>query len=289
MSVTGDSGPIRTVVLDFDGTLTDADAHEAPFHEASLGHLAAALGREREGLRAEWRAALAELRSAPPEAAWSVGGQAVCPAHGDPYLLANGAVLRLLARYEIGRDEGERRLLVGQIHSLAYREVPPPFRDDARPTLIELIGRGARTAIVTNSHTEAVCARLDTLELAGRSGLLVRGGARKFELTAPPHPSERFASLPTGLRVPGLARPVLLGRGHYFALLDELWRDGSATPETTLVVGDLFELDLALPAQLGAAVHLVLRAGTLPHEREATLAQPRGSVGAGVRSLLERL
>lgn len=283
------SGPIDTVVLDFDGTLTDADAHEGPFHEASLGQLAAALGCERETLRAEWRTALDELRRSAPEAVWSVGGQGVCPAHGDPYVLANSAALRLLTAHGVGPSEDERRMLVGQIHSRAYRAVPPPFRADARSSLAELLHRGLRVAIVTNSHTDAVCARLDTLALEQRGELQVRGGARKFEVTAPPRPSPRFDSLPAELRVPGLGRPVLLGRGHYFALLAGLWRDGGPSPATTLVVGDMFELDLALPSVLGAAIHLVLRAGTLAHEREASLAQPRGTVGEGVRSLLARL
>ena len=69
---------------------------------------------------------------------------------------------------------------------------------------------------------------------------------------------------------PGLPRPIYLRRGKYYESLREIWRATGATPAETLVCGDIFELDLALPAALGAQVVLIERNNTLPYERAAT-------------------
>jgi hypothetical protein len=54
-------------------------------------------------------------------------------------------------------------------------------------------------------------------------------------------------------------------------------------------VGDNFELDLAMPAALGAHVHLVLRASTPPHEERLARAMARGDASPGLGAVLERI
>jgi hypothetical protein len=86
--------------------------------------------------------------------------------------------------------------------------------------------------------------------------------------------------------VPGLPRSIPLRRANYFrALRDEVWKEDLEGPSRTLVCGDVFELDLALPAALGARVHLVTREDTPPHEVAAVEAQPRGSASQDLASV----
>jgi hypothetical protein len=87
------------------------------------------------------------------------------------------------------------------------------------------------------------------------------------------------------VRVEGVARPVYLRRGSYFEAL-------CATQfplAETLVVGDIWELDLAMPAALGAHVHLIQRAS--PFETYAyELGQlAKGHSSVNLKGLLKRV
>ena len=55
-------------------------------------------------------------------------------------------------------------------------------------------------------------------------------------------------------------------------------------PARTLVCGDIYEMDLAMPQTLGAAVHLVVRPSTRAWERDAAQA-----FGTASSSLLDAL
>ena len=85
---------------------------------------------------------------------------------------------------------------------------------------------------------------------------------------------------------------MLLRRGSYFLdILAAIWDETGATPGTTLVVGGtIFEMDLALPAALGAAVHLVRREHTYPYELDAIEALgERGGVSDGLGAIPGRV
>src|SRR5690606_32548849 len=90
------------------------------------------------------------------------------------------------------------------------------------------------------------------------------------------------------LQVEGLARPILLRRGRYFEALRRIWDETDTTPAGTLVCGDIFELDLALPAQLGARIHMLGREATPAYERDAVRAAG-GSFSTALSGGLERI
>jgi FMN phosphatase YigB (HAD superfamily) len=276
------------VVLDFDGTLTDADAHAPAFLAASRRALAARLGWAEAATAREWEGAHALVSALPPEAAWVVDGLGVCPANADPYLTANGVVKCLLARHA-GLAGPELAAGVLAVHRDAYEQVPPPFRRGARELLEGAGGGGARVCVVTNSRTGTVERLLDALDLPGREAVLVRGDAAKFSVAPAEVADPRFAALPPALEWPELARPLLLRRGPYFDVLACLWRETGTGPGETLVVGDNFELDLATPAALGAHVHLVLRLSTMPHEERLARALARGDAATGLEAVLRRM
>ncbi len=277
------------VVLDFDGTLTDCDAHAPAFRAASARALALELGWDDATLAREWPRALAAVAAQPADVAWVVAGLGVCPATCDPYVATNGATLLLLSRHAPGLGEDGITAATLAVHRAAYESTPPPFRPGARELLATLAERGHHAALVTNSHGRTVARLLAGLASPGTAPPLVRGGAGKFEVCASASDDERFGALPATTQWPELARPVQLRRGRYFDVLRALWDETCTTPATTLVVGDNFELDLAMPAALGCDVHLVTRPSTLPHEERIARGLPRGGADARLAAIMERL
>jgi phosphoglycolate phosphatase-like HAD superfamily hydrolase len=279
---------IRCVVLDFDGTFTDVVAEGAPFVRYFREQLGELLGA---GVVAGWAEVEAEVLASTEEHGWEVGGRVVAPATADPFLLANFVARRLCDRSGLLPDKAERTRLLDSLYRGAYARVGTTFKPEAKEVLEALLDTRLPVFVVTNAHTDAVEAKLDTLAPRGRERLRVHGNARKFLIEPPPTADPLFDALPEVMRVEGaLVRPIFLRRGHYFDALRQLWRHTDTSPETTLVAGDIFELDLALPAALGAHVQLVARANCLEYERRAIAALgPRGGVDPSLRALLPRL
>jgi phosphoglycolate phosphatase-like HAD superfamily hydrolase len=278
-----------TIVLDFDGTLTDADAHAPDFYEASGRELARRLGWDDSTLRQEWQRARAMVAGLPSTAAWTVDDRGVCPATADPYLIANSVTRLLLSEHRPGLASAALTAGVFEVHRAAYQRVPPPFRPEARSVLEELCAGGYHVRVVTNTHTQAVTGLLDSLSFTGRHQVIVRGDAGKFSVCGSATPDARFESLPEVVEWPELGRVIHLRRGRYFDLLRATWDETGTEPASTLVVGDVFELDLAMPVALGTHVHLVTRAGTMLHEQRLARKMARGDAAADLTAILERL
>jgi hypothetical protein len=123
---------------------------------------------------------------------------------------------------------------------------------------------------------------------------VVRGDARKFVIAEPDRTPKdewaaHWAAIPESIHVSGLERPVYLRRGHYFDAIRRVLEETGVSPERAIVCGDIWELDLSLPAALGMRTHLVARPGTPEHEKRAVRHAPGGSVSAELRGLLEHL
>jgi len=286
---------INLVVLDYDGTTTDIRDGAPEFDRAyvrALGDLV-----DGKDVREEWERAKAAVRAASPEAAWTVVGPAkIAAAAGDPYALAAEAAKRFLTESGAIRSPALQALACAELFAVAYHAAPYAFRPDARVVLGVLTkaragGQALRTCFVTNSATDTVKERLTARLFPGGLGALeVQGGAAKFLIAPPSRPSTLFDGLPESVQVEGLTRPILLRRGAYFDVLQRLWEDPEhpATPATTLVVGDVWELDLAMPAALGCQTHLILRDNTYDYERNA--ARAAGTIVSGdLLPILNRL
>jgi len=278
---------VSLVVLDFDGTLTDVDACAGAFHDASADAVARVLGRDAAWTRAAWADVVAEVTGEPATSAWIVDGRPLCPAAVDPYVIANTATRRLLERQRPGLAQRDVLGHVLGVHRAAYARVTPALRPDTRDVLAALAAGGRAVAVVSNSATAAIERALDPFALPGR--IRVRGDAGKFTLGAPARPDPRFDALPDTVDWWPGGRTIHVRRGHYFDALRDIWDATGAAPASTLVAGDVFELDLAMPSALGAAVHLVGRAGTMPHETALARSRPRGGTSHALAGVLERL
>jgi hypothetical protein len=271
---------MTVLVLDFDGTMTDAEIEGRPFRDGYLDDLAVLVGR-RPGdpeIAAIADEVERELAEHPAEIPFLWLGRAVAPATVDPYLRMVPIAHRILDRFATLTNPEERgRLLGGVLYKYNYAKTleRPVFRPGAGDALRRLVGH--EVYVVTNSETVAVAGKLERLDKqspgAGWLAPRVRGQARKFDI------DDGWSGIAAELAMPGLARPVLLRRRHYHDILAGCLRDAGAGGFADLtVVGDIFELDLALPLALGARVGLIASQRTPAYEVEYVAGHPRGRI-----------
>ncbi len=278
----------RLLVLDFDGTMTDAEAEGRLFRQGYLEDLASLTGWPLPRVLEAADRYEAEVQQSNKHG-WIFGGRIVAPATVDPYLRIMPVARMILDEAGAFLGDAQRdRLLDAVLFKYNYPKTTTNFRPAAAPLLRALRARDdLETYVVTNSDTEPVQGKIRRLDASeGGVGWLVervRGRARKYVV------DDAFDRVPAELWLEGLDRPVLLRRARYFDALDALRADLNIGWEDVTVVGDIFELDLALPLALGARVGLASNAHTPAHERRYLAQHPRGSVLDGINDVLSWL
>jgi len=275
---------IECIVLDFDGTFTLVDEEAVPFVDAFRQGLAVEVGSD---LDAHWDAAARVISASPDRFGWEYDGVIVAPSHADPYIRCTTIGQIVLERAGIAAQR--RTEILQGLYRTCYPLSRTVFRPDAKMVVEALVGSGVPVHVVTNSATAHVQAKIDVLDPVGKTSLQVRGDAKKFVLQEPDRKDPVFDALPARTALAGLSRPVWLRRGFYYQALRKIWEETGASPETTVVCGDIFELDLAMPGKLGARVHLVARPETPDYERQAARSVPGGSTSSELGGLLLHL
>ena len=290
----------KMVIFDFDGTLTDAEAEGQPFRGGYLDDLAVLTGWKRAHIEEEAVNFEQEVAAHPENFGWMFKGQIVAPATVDPYLRMMPVARHLLNQAEALMNPQDReRVLDGLLYKYNYQKTITAFREGASRTLSGLIengflnGQAGQVYVVTNSHTEAVQGKIQYLEdlrLKGDQAEIVPslfpliervfGRAQKYIVD----PS--FDLVPESLSLPGLNRPVLLRRKHYFEVLDRLRQEAQVEWSQVWVFGDIFELDLSLPIALGASVGLMSNQFTPQWEIDYLTAHERGYVLSSLEEVL---
>lgn len=283
----------RVFIFDFDGTLTDAEEEGMPFTAGYLDDLAALTGAGHEEIEA-----LAECfaDAIGPDDGWVFQGQIVAPACVDPYLRIMPVARRILDHYGMFLNPHDREQLLDRIlYKYNYGKSATVFRVGASGLLSRL--PRDTTWVVTNSATEPVERKVrdlgvQTLRDAGITNISntmnpmgwlkgrVVGNAKKYA-NDPDWKTER---VPAEMQIPGLDRPILLRRRLYFETLNRLRREADVKWPDITVVGDIFELDLALPLHRGARVVLMANEHTPDYEVRYLKEHPNASV---VRSIPE--
>jgi|JI10StandDraft_1071094.scaffolds.fasta_scaffold48871_4 phosphoglycolate phosphatase-like HAD superfamily hydrolase len=268
------------LILDFDGTMTDAEREGAPFRRGYLEDVANLVDRPYEEVDALAITFEAEVAANPGAYGWLFLDRIVAPATVDPYLRMMPVARRVLDHYGCLTNPLDRsRVLDAVLYKYNYQKT----LDAPRPGAGDLLRSLSDTPvyIVTNSHTDAVQRKVRAMgaevQAEGGNSLewlanRVHGRAKKYFI------DDTFDAVPAELHLPGLERPVLLRRRHYFEVLDSLRRREGATWDEVVVVGDIFELDLALPFALGARVALMVNAFTPPWEVGYLTGHPRASL-----------
>jgi phosphoglycolate phosphatase-like HAD superfamily hydrolase len=259
-------------ILDFDGTITDVEREAAAFLPLYLAELERLLGQP---LEEPWAECAGRIEREPGRHGVRVGGAVMAAAEADPYCRCYAITQLVAAR--IGFPGGERELLrlALRAYGVAYEGAAraltgqDTFRVEARVLLAQLATARIPAWIVTNAGVAPVREKLERLAPSVLARVRMAGDARKFDLCGTSRPDARFDALPREARVPGMDRGVQLRRGAYFEVLADVFTAAGVAPERALVVGDVYEMDLSLPAALGARVHLVTRPSTPAHERRA--------------------
>jgi FMN phosphatase YigB (HAD superfamily) len=281
---------ITQVIFDFDGTCTQVPA----IFEAYLDLYRRGLVKSGFDVsEADWRDHQQLVRQHSPRAGWMLGGCPAAPVAADPYILADETAKLILRIRKDARP-------LPNVNAEAYAAAAAPWREDALETFSRLAERGVRIAFVSNSSSAYITGRIE--QLVGsqkdlRDHISVQSDAGKFricELSWPnPDISAESAAVFAGLAAAKeglLERPIYLRRGAYFEAINKVLAGDMRLLSSTLFCGDIFEMDLAMPAELGARVHLIDRAApfeTYPYEQQALAAcGPRGNRSADLAALL---
>ncbi len=232
-------------IIDFDGTLTNTELEAKPCVDAFPDILSQKISQPRiviDALAARFSAQVAQ----DPTSGWMNDGKIVAPAVVDPYVFATtvyGKVYEELCGSQ-GRDA-----TLADVFKEAYPKSTTAFHPGADGFLRELSDQ-YEAVIVTNSATDAVQRKQE--QLLGRGCLLqcvrVLGNAKKYVI------DDTWDAIPETITLKDAPRPTFLRRKKYADVIASLNWD----PAQTTVIGDVYELDLAMPEQLGyKTIHLV--------------------------------
>lgn len=267
------------LILDFDGTLTDAEEEGVPFTEGFLRDLATLTGAPQEQVTELYACFQAMVLADPTKYAWYMSGLAVAPATVDPYLRIKPIAGMILDELGIVMDSKVRENLITHIlFRDNYRLTKTCFRPGARRLLEDLYHDRdwIDAVIVTNSAPDAVLEKIAWLSRQlndlGATGYpdnflafwreRLHGGAKKYVVNN----NGDSGSAKLEFQLAGLDRPVYCKRPYYFDVLHDLVLPRGLVWADVLVVGDIFELDLALPLALGCNVALMKSDKTPPYE-----------------------
>ena len=268
------------MVLDFDGVLTNVEEEGKPFVEGYTADLARMLRRPVRDVAAQLDLIVSNaLQADPARFGWIFGkdGCIMAPAQVDPYLRTRAAARELIDLSAImgtGATEPFLELLFGYNYSKT-ENVPKP---GAAFFLSSVSDRRLPAAIISNSGTGGVTRKIASM-LSQKSPAYewwrarTFGDARKMdpdeyierlpngELIADPKDEVRWdPTLPKTYRLNGFPRDTVIKRPYYLkrlCALKAVWEIDLGRPlawADFLVVGDIFELDLALPLLLGCHV-----------------------------------
>jgi hypothetical protein len=282
----------RHAVLDFDGTCTRvedaADAYVAEYVRIFEAEVEAGVARH-------FHTALAAARKASPRAGWTFATTEAAPAGADPYILAFEAMRIVVKKL------GIKKPIPTSIHARANDVAQAPWREEMVDVLEAFREKKITIHFVSNSNTTKIARRLDDLLVgkpALRKAITVIGDAGKFRVheleadtSASPALCKAFAQLPPASATSVDGRPIYLRRGSYFEALCGVWGQKNLATQT-LVCGDIWELDLAMPAALGAHVHLVKREApyaTYAYEKAAVKELGARASFGSLRDVLARL
>lgn len=234
------------IISDFDGTVTDNTKEARTYTFAYFEQMARLTKIGELELMELVILAEEEIRNNPGLYGWKVDGLIVAPATADPYVFTTTTMQLIASQNNIHFDNSTWQT----IHKNSYEKTGISFKPEAREYLSELQKTG-RLAVVTNSHTDAVAKKL--YSLFGDNDIEIIGDARKHEL------DNNWEFLPMTSQYPGFPRPVYIRRKKYSNTIDTLGK-------VDWVVGDIYELDLALPEARGIGTVLVTFDHTPEHE-----------------------
>jgi len=285
----------KLLILDFDGTLTNAEEEGKNYR---LGYLedVALLANIDSKTAFAWAEELeTTILNNADQYGWNFNGKIVAPACVDPYLRIMPISRMIFDRANVYTNLDERdRLLDRILYKYNYQKTTTAFRTGAADFFgkartfetDQADGNQMFTCVVTNSHTTPVQKKIALLGERSNHDFdwlieRVHGSARKYVI------DEEFTDIQESLSIPNLSRPIYLRRKLYFDRIQSLQKQYGVSWENTIVFGDIFELDLAVPLACGARVALMTNAFTPSYEKDFLKAHNRGAVHDSLHDALD--
>lgn len=283
----------RVLILDFDGTLTDAEAEGLPYRSGYLEDVALLANVDLQEAQ-QWASEMdQELLDRPGDFGWKFNGKIVAPACVDPYLRIMPIARMVFDKVGAFTNEDERdRILDRILYKYNYTKTNTVFRPGAAEFFqqlrtMEQDENPLYTVVVTNSHTVPV---QNKIRLLGEQHNIdfdwlidrVVGSARKYVIS-----SDNLESIQPTLSIPNLERPIYVHRAHYNTILSKILSDYGASWESMTVLGDIFELDLSLPIAMGSTVGLMQNPFSPQYEIDFLKTHERGTVHSTLKSALQ--
>ena len=285
----------KLLILDFDGTLTNAEEEGKNYRTGYLEDVALLADIDQATVFA-WAAEFEhQILTNADQYGWNFNGKIVAPACVDPYLRIMPISRMIFDRVGAYTNTEERdRILDRILYKYNYQKTTTSFRTGAAEffqrarTLEENMAEGEKlfTCVVTNSHTTPVQQKIAILAEQHSSNFdwlieRVHGSARKYVI------DEEYTALPESLSVPNLSRPIYLRRKLYFDRIVDIQQRFAVDWEHTTVFGDIFELDLAVPLACGARVALMTNEFTPQYEQDYLHSHERGAVHNNLNEALD--
>lgn len=255
---------MQNLIFDFDGTMTDLDQEAAPVIDSFRQGLEEHLG---ESLDARINKTHQEML---PGDSWYVNGHPAVRWDADPYVQISTVADRIYE--ELSDDDAQQRAqaLTALFRNAQNANGQTHWRTNVKQFL-QRAPAHVNLAVVTNSETASVEEKLAGI---GQEDIPVIGDAKKYVLSDTPEEQKHGP------------RTIRLDRPHYRGLLEELAQEHGFTPETTVVAGDIYEFDLAVPQALGYGIILAWPHGDAQHDIRAVKKYPRGRVVDNYTDLL---
>lgn len=263
------------VASDFDGTVTDIEAEAKGFVSPFQEGVAKALGLNLYDYKTFTKEATRVIYADSGNFGWQHDGVIVAPATSDPYILE-----RAKAKLVISKLQREKFLpqdqtlddILDRLFFAAYKKTGTKFRPHAQE-YIKILRDKHGGVIITNSGTSDVEKKLSSL-LGADHGVRIVGDAKKYVVDV--------TQLSRVHQPPGFPRPVYVARPHYSKVLRDLGN-------VQTVVGDIYELDLALPETLGKEVILLTSKRTPPWEKIHFERHPNGFAARSLGDVIAHL
>jgi|SRR3989344_1724545 len=250
------------IILDFDGTITDVGQEAKPYILYHAEEFSRRTNVPIEKINILREVIKTEVLENPKEG-WLNNGRIVAPACADPYVMESTISRKLFDKL---KEENEDYILpantdefLSELFHVCSTRVNDVFREGSRNFLDHIINNNS-VVIVTNSKEEKVIKKVERLT-EGKYTIPVYGNAKKYCL------EENLDGVLESTHPEEFPRPVFLRRGSYYGVLKKLEQEKSFHPKNTIVIGDIYELDLALPHHLGYKVALLETEFTPEYEK----------------------
>jgi len=268
---------LEQVILDFDGTVTNTEEEAVDYVDAFKSDMQKRVMPNKAGeFEQLWELERTGVMREPNKHGWKYNGKIIAPSHADPYVLCT--TIGDLVLDELGMDEEEKSALLNELFQKHYAKAGTVFKPEAKEFLYKLSEKLPVT-IVTNSDTKKVIKKIETIDAELLKAITVVGNAKKYVL------DDSWDEVPETMQMDGLERAVYLRRKLYFDVLKDVAEGRSF--ENLLVVGDIFELDLALPAYFGAHICLATNQNTPDYEKQFAKSLGRGHAAEDLKEILE--